>query len=568
MTCEIDLAAVYSTLSNPSTLADFVQADYGDPAGPPYGIDLNCAWSILIYYGEDAYEFKWFYVGQSMEIVSTFSQRGAVTFRIADYDEDRQLLPFVPAEEMPFEIWNEAKDHQYAAGYTKAIDQTLLAVREDLTEAAEYTIRGTDLYEELEREPVYRVYEAKTLGFILRDVIARDTTLDASDIDPLLGFEVATFPINEKYPSQVLNQICTFLGATYWIEASTRKLKVTTTSDSGSRFNTAITDDNLYDYFDRDSFKIGRQTDQLKNRIKFWFTEKYSRGTVNVELDSNIVVGFGSPPETEWDDMAPPLQFKLASGTAVYNVEKNLSSGATQELRLSSAFKEATATDQTYEIRGRRRAVYVTDEESIGTMRRVRGDHGKFTHVVSEDDNYFTFTEARQFAQALLALAKPLPKGQATTFNSVFQELPLSAGRVISFNLPNSKRFVGDVVVQQITLRDLGGEVEIGTQVHPYLQIDMNFSATLTSQQAQLRKMMQDLRKVKVAIDDSDVEDYAELRETLVQKDCIHPRAAIALTDSQTISDPVTTRVFDDTALFYTEYDFVWGPWGLSFTSD
>lgn len=567
--CEINLADLYGSQANPATLTNFLQADYGDPEGPPYGIDLNCAWSILIFYNGVGYELKWFYQSQSMQIVSTFSQRGSVTFKLEDYDHDRQLLPFIPTEEMPYEIWNEARDHQYAAGYTKSPTQRMLYVRDDLTEAAEYTIQGTDLYEELEREPVYGIYTGKKLGFILRDVINRDTTLDGTDIDPNLGFVVDSFPINEKYPSQILNHICSLLGATYWIEASTRKVKVTLTSDSGSRFNTAITDDNLYDVFDSKTFEIGRQSDTLKNRVKFWFTEKYSKGTVSVGSDDSIVAAFGDPPETEWDNLKPPLQFRVSGETAVYSVQDNLSSGIVQELRLSSPYVGADASNVAYELLGRRRYVYVTDEESIGVMRRIRGDSGKFTYVVSEDGNNFTFNEARRFAQALLTLSKPLPKGKATTYNDTFQELPLTAGRVLSFNLPQSKRFVGDVVVQEIVLTDVGGAVEIGDQIHPKLQIDFSFNATLTSAQAQLRKMMQDLRKVTVAMDEStDIEDYAELRDTYVQKDCIHINPKFDVRDEVTELDSVTRRVHHERGIYYTDLDFTWGPWSLAFTSD
>ena len=84
-----------------------------------------------------------------------------------------------------------------------------------------------------------------------------------------------------------------------------RKIQLTTKDSAEVRFPVSITDSNVYDYFDRDTFKLRRQTDTIKNQIEFWFTEKYSKGTVNVSNGSNIVVGYGGVPETECDGLRP-----------------------------------------------------------------------------------------------------------------------------------------------------------------------------------------------------------------------------------------------------------------------
>lgn len=583
--CTIDLATLYATV-NRTASPDFVRPDYGDPAGPPADAqEIPSAWSIRIFHQGQAYEFCWFYASKSMVITSVFSERGEASWTIIDYDQDKQLLPFVPAEEQPYEIWNFQGTHQYAAGYLRDIDPVdVKYVRDDLTEACAYAIKGTDLYGELERKPVREIYENVTLGFILRDVITNYTTLDASEIDPALGFTVTSYPINKKVPSQVLNDISQLLGATYWIEPSTRKLKVTTKDNSGTRYATQITDQNLYSYFairaenGAQRFSLRRQTDQTKNAIELEFTERYTAGTVNVATNSPIVAAYGSPPETNWDGKPCPMQFKLASSDTVYNVEDNPSSGVTQELRLSSDYQEPTATNQPYELRGNRTSVYVSDEESIGSMRALRGDDGIFTYQVAEDENFFTYAEAFRFGQALLALSKPLPKGQGTTYNSVFQELPLQAGRVLNFNIQQAKRFQGDVVIQSCTLRDIGGWVD-GTleqaefpngEIHPFLQIDFNFTATLTQAQAQMRKMMQDLRKVRVNPDSAEGMQFRiQIRETLVLKSCIHVTEAIEVQDEIALSEEIAVReIADNPALFYTELDYLLGHVDYSFTSD
>jgi len=572
LTCTINPSDFYQALNNPATQPGFVRPGYGDPLGPPEGdggdYDAPSVWSIRIRFGTQPYEFCWFYAPDvhPMEITKIYSSPGGFKFGIADYRHESQLIPFVPVEEMHCEVW--AGSHMYAAGFIRDVEQRMLFVRADGTEAANYIITCGDLYQELERKAVLNLYKNKKLGFILRDVIRRWTNLDPSDIDPNLGFEVAEYPINDKVPSQVLTHINGLTDTTFFIETATRKLKVLGKDDPAAAWPVEITDANVYDWFDKDTFSIRRQSDLTKNLIKFWFSERYTAGTVNVANGSNIVVGFGSPPETNWDDLPAGLQFKLAGSDAVYNVEKNNSSGATQELRLSSAFAEGSASEQAYELRGNRRPIIVSDEQSIGQMSQLRGDDGIFTYVVSEDQNFFTPGEARQFAQALLALARPLPKGQARTWNDVWQFLPNEAGMVLPLNLPQSKRFVGNVVVHEVRIQDLGGFVRIGEEDHPYCQIDFTFTSTLNSTQIQLRKMMQDLRKVKVNDDPVDIIDIARLSETLIFKDCIHALDPVEMTDSLLFSDQIESRDITGDPLFYTEQHYTLNALDYSFTSD
>jgi hypothetical protein len=190
MTCEIDLSQLYSLLSSPT--GDFVRADYGDPDGPPAGNEAIPSWSIRIYYNDTGYQFGWFCRAGSMRITSTFSQRGEAAFVIEDNDEDGQIVPFVPVFEQRIEIWNFNEDHLYFSGFVRDVDPQYVALRADGTEVASYTVVCTDLYHELERKPVREIYENRKLGFILKDVIARYTTLDASAIDTSLGFTVTS----------------------------------------------------------------------------------------------------------------------------------------------------------------------------------------------------------------------------------------------------------------------------------------------------------------------------------------------------------------------------------------
>lgn len=566
--CQPDINQIFSSLQNPATQANFLKPGYEEP-------DLfGGSWSIKIFYNGTAYEFNHFYGTQhDMRIESNFGQRGQATFTLSDPYDDESIFPFIPVNEQYIEIWNSTNTHLYFSGFLRDVDPRMLAVRNDLTEAADYRIVATDLYHELERESITDIYLGKKIGFIIKDVITRYTTLDASEIDATLGFTIESYPINAKTPSQVITHLVDLLGkTTYVIDGPTRKFKLLDVDAGGAKFSTTITDSNLYDYFDRDTFSLRRQTDSIQNEIELHFNLRYTAGTVNVANASPIVAGFGSPPQTDWDDLPADLRFKLKNSDAIYTVNKNLSSGATQELRLSSAYQEASATDQEYELIGHRTRVRVSDTESQGVMSRVRGDSGRFVFVVSEDNNNFTYTEARRFASALLSLSQPLPKGQGTTFNTVFQEFPLTAGKVLPFSLPQSKRYVGDVVVQQVILSDLGGQIEAyehaSGQPQPNLRIDMVFTATLNSRQAQMRKVMMDLRKVKVNFDDDNIQRYAKLTETMVWNDCLHARRPVQISELLSISDPLTARRVDDTPLFYSELDYALSHVDYSFSSD
>jgi len=568
--CSIDLNQLYSALNNPASQADFLTPGYVEPDGPP------CAWSILIFHEGTGYEFSHFYASCSMAITLPFGERGQARFVIADYDEDATILPFIPVEEQYIEIWNRDQDYLYFAGYTRDILQTYLQARADGTEAATYTITCTDLFHELERGgengSVNKVYQNKTLGFILRDVINRYTTLDGSDIDPALGYTEESFPIAAKTPAQVLQQIMELTGTTWIIEPATKKVKLLSRDDGAIRFPVQITEANKYEYFDFETFSIRRQNDAIHNQVEFWFNEKYTKGTVNVSQTSNIVVGHGASPETDWDGLPGDLSFKLSASSAIYRVEKNLSSGATQELRLSSAFAEATATNQAYELRGRRRRVFASDAESIGMMRALGRGSGIFNIVMTDDGNAFTFAEARQRALGLLTLSRPLPQGSGDTDTWAWPFQPLLAGMVLSFNLPTSKRFVGDVIVQTVQITDLGGEVAAHEnpygQAHPKCNITLTWTATLTKFQAQLRKAMQAQQQVKVDLEQVDVEDYRRIPETFALKDCLHVILPTAIEDDLSLPDAIQVRTETGDPLAYYEQDYYLNEIDYAFYAD
>jgi len=565
-TCTVDISQLYRTLNNPYATS-IVRSGYGSPAGPPPERDMPSAWSIKVFLGDDAYQLGWFYDPETMRITSTYGEKGSASFGIVDDYEPYQVIPFrlEDALELRVQIWNLSETYCYFDGFLADADPEVIGVRADGTEAVRYQVSCKDLYGELERESVNKLYTSKKHGFILRDVLWNYTTLDPSDIDPNLGFLVDSYPIKSKRPSQILEHIANLTDTTYIIEPVTRKIKLVSKTDAAVRFNLTVNETNKYDLFDKDSFKIRRQNDLVHNVIEFWYRPRYTAGTVNVSQGTNIVAGHGSPPATDWEGLLPPMQFKLANSSAVYTAEKNNSSGATQEWRLSSNYAESTSggagTNQPYELRSDEPSpVYVTDQMSIGLYRALRKDSGRFVYKVSSDENYFTYAEAKRFAGAMLAMARPLPQGQATTYTSVWSWQPLLAGMVLPFDLPTTKRYVGDVVVQQIVIEDEGGTVDAELnqygQVHPYCKIRLSFDATLSKWQAQFRKLMLEAQKVKINLDDTLNKISVQVPELLVMKDCVHPSEPISISELLSLDDPLYARIETEGPLFYSQQSY------------
>lgn len=520
--CTLDQVTIFNVLTNASLMANFLNPNYVVPDSP------MSAWVIKIYYQNTAYEFSYHMVGASMSIEEGYGERGRATFQlINNYD-----MPFIPVNEQLVEIWNRTENYLYFKGYITGVHPRFIRQLDDLTEKQILEIVCTDLYHQLERKVINKIYEGQTLGFILRDVIRTYTSLDHTGIDATQGAVAASFRINSQTPAQVLERILSTMDWTYWIDPVTTKLFV------GERGSLTVQIENiddvtLYDKFVNNEIDIQPNYDGVKNVIIMEFTLKYATGLCNVSNGSTIVLGVG----TTWDNIpVADLKFQRVGSDAVYSVEKNNSAGVTQELRLSSAYDEATGTGVAYTLFGTRKRIRILDSASINMMAALRGDDGQFSYLFTLDDNAYTVEEAREIAQTMLALSRPGVKGQGRTNNHLFPIQDVRAGRTIAFNLPSSKRFTGDVIIQNVTITDTGAMFKDPNSVadyYPVVEYELDFTSNLFKLRSQLRKLMMDVRRIQIS-DDETVEDFWVISDTAYARDCLHVRSGFDLAPAYT----------------------------------
>jgi hypothetical protein len=466
--CTLDATTVFNALTNASLTANFLNPNYVTP-------ELNnSGWKVKIFYQGSPYEFQPWLISQTMTIEEGYGERGRASFNIANMAE----LPFIPNQEQLVEIWNCTENYLYFRGYISSVHPIFIRQSSDLTERQILEVVCTDLYHQLERKVINKVYTNQTLGFILRDVIRTYTSLDHTGIDATTGALAASFRINSQTPAQVVERIMSTMDWTYWIDPVTTKMFV---GERGSVTNLieSIDDITLYEKFINNEIDIQTNYDGVKNVIIMEFTLKYGTGLCNVSNGSNIVLGVG----TYWDNIpAADLKFQLDGSDAVYSIEKNNSAGVTQEFRLSSPFAEATGTGVPYFIFGTRKKIRIRDASSINMMAALRGDDGEFAYLFTLDDNAYTTEEAREIAQTMLLLSRPGAKGQGKTNNHLFPLQDVRAGRTIAFSLPSTKRFTGDTIIQNLTITDTGAvmpDPNVPGAYYPVVEYDLDFTHNL-----------------------------------------------------------------------------------------
>lgn len=528
--CIILPTDLYSGSQTPTTSPGFLTPGYVEPTDL-----LPSAWSVRIYYTPTLYkQFTWFIKPETMKGTATLGQRGPFEFVIDDSVRYASTgLPFQPVEGLYVVVQNYQETYVYAAGYIAKCPKKTVSgyARDDGTEQGEYHVQCTDLFQELEWKTVDRQFINVRIGRIVKDAIDIFTNLDASDIDPFSGIDIALKRFKTETPAQVIQWAADIMNWTYIIDPATRKVKILAKDNTGIIIPQQITDDNVYDYFDVDTFELGRDADTLKNQIEFWYNEKFFLGAVNTAAPAdplaNVIVANGANT-TDWTSIPSGTDFYVQSSTALYSVEKNLTANPPKELRLSSAFKEGALVGVAGWIKGWRKHLFVTNEQSVSYVQSIRGGDGVVKFVLTEDSNNFTTEEARIFAAAQLALSSPLAYGRAQTSNDVFNFLPLREGMVIDFDLVKRKGFKGKIAIQSLAWSDMGGEIEpdesFDGAYHPHLALDLEFTPVLTGETAQARKTSQDLRRVYINDLAETQESYSRLNENIIVKDCIHVR--------------------------------------------
>lgn len=554
--CEIDLNDVESAFPNPALDPNFLTPGWTEPT------DENpCSLSIKISSDTIAEkEFTWYVVRDSVQFTGRFGEISTLQFDIVTGTKNQRQVPFIPIPWMMVDVKNISGNKRYFRGFVRH-KKGVFVSRNDATyeEKQIITIYCANLYSELERKnDIIWSYNSTdipglTTRYIMRDVIRRwAPLLDYTQINVSEGIPVTDFDIANESPAEVLQRILDLeQTSTFRIDNDTLAVIINEKGSTDFLKDIAITDENLYDYF-HTNFSIEQDYDYLKNVVAFDFDELLSDGTVNVADGSPIVVGY-TGNENWYNRDFTSAKFKLGIDSKYYSISDNNSDPdtATLEIILSNAFDDPlgtpTRTNQAYEIIGSRNRIVVRNSESINAMQALYGGNGEFLDTIGgENRNALTFEQALSVAFSYLQFkAYPLINGQGESSNRMFPvDYWFEAGDTLSFNLPNSKQFTGTVIIQQVTAKMLGG-VRKGPDgyLYPLWEWTFDFSHNLMKIENQIKKLMQQGRKVTVVNTDS-IFSSIGLDERVIFKNCLKAREPLPISETTSVSDTIRVRDF------------------------
>jgi len=540
--CGNSAAALLAALVSPSALTNFFNPLFVEPTSP------LSAFTIEIYVDGVAYNFSRQYRPKSMRIEDNFGfERGKCVFEI--WDDDATSLPFIPRPEMKVEIWNQNKTGEpfFKGKIVQPVPTTIVrrdTIPLDYTEHKVIKITCTDLTFELSRKLIGENYEGFTSYAIVNDVVRRFTNLTPV-IDVLKGITHDSFRVNQQTPAQVIQRILDIeLDATVRIDPDTNEIFFGAKVDV-TNVVLSLTDENYVNYFNPKTFQINTDSRALRNRVKFFYNKKYSVGKCNVAANSvtvfaNLTGPPVNPPPLWTQHIKAPAEFRIpgATGNAVYTVNRVNSD---TEITLTSEYKEGLQTNVDYVVGGSRGFVTVSDNTSIFAMAEILGETGQcaglFEYMVPEDPNFYTEDEAIQICKAhLLRFSSAYlyqGKAQTTNMSPVYGQatgmdnIALRAGQTITMSLPVSRGIIGDIVIQQIVWKDTGATIvrsdfdPTDTRIDPLFKMDLDFTDRIFASRNALKRLQQDVRKLKV--DDDDIISIdALINELLFIEDCMH----------------------------------------------
>lgn len=578
MEIEINVGGTYYTRTIASVAGSTITITSALPSQPSVGATVRKQW----------WQFNTWLETPSMHIEKNYGERSSFNFRIAN----RGQLPFIPQPEMRVRIMNISKSYVYIKGFVKTALPSFIRTLSNWTEYQILNVDCYDLYRDLERRLINKVYVNQTLGAILRDVIRTYTSFDHTAIDGTAGPIQTRFAINNQNASQVLTRILSQMQWTYWIDYDSERLYVGELGYS-SQLLASITDQSIQERFINNKIDIQTNYEGIQTVIVMNWTQKYATGTCNVANGSPIVFGV----DTFWDNISvDDLKFQVDGNTSVYSVSKNNSNGVTQELRLSGDYQEGTETAVGYTLFGSRKRRSFRNESAIHIMSQLNGNDGLYEYSHTEDQNAYTDAEIVQIAQALMTITGPKAKGKGTTNNHLFPCTGVEPGKVINFNTPSSKRYVGQTIIFQVVIEDIAGSPVTDTDgnIYPLIEYEFDFTHNLFQARSILRKLMFDVRRVLVADEDT-VEQEIFISDTSIANDCIHWRSNLQIilgytelnhvlsyytqcwtagtaedspmvADGMWLLDSLETRTFDWVAP-YTEFSYVFGYDSLTYTA-
>lgn len=518
--------------------------------------------SIKIYASGVGYEFCKFYNPPSMEIEENRGfERGSCRFDITDWTPNEFNMPFIPQIDQQIKVSNYSENDDFFVGRIAEVESRMVHRRDNGTEVMVYSITCTDLTIDFERFYLSERYEGVTTGFIARDVIKRYTFFDYSLIDPLEGQIVTDLRFSQETVSTVLQRVLEIEPTwTFWFNPTTKEVYI---GEAASIYNTVlyITETNVYDVFNPPTFMLTPDNSIVRNRVKFFYNQRYNTGTVSITEGDTILFGQG----TQFLDFVKEgATVRINNGDAIYSIQRVLTN---TELVLSSAYQETTIiTGEPYEIIGSPGLIVVSDATSIAAMALINGEttgnpllRGVYEYKVPNDSNPYTYTEAMEIAKAhLLRYSVPLISGEGDSDNYRIDLRQLHAGQSIEFNLPTSRQVVASVIIQQLVKKDTGALLpRIDTtagedRIDPLMEYRFDFKDRIYDSRNQLKRLQIDIRRTTI---DGDLIVFhnRQIPEYIYVSDEVTVTPGTTFEEEIEITDSIDLRSPPDSPPYYTQ---------------
>lgn len=573
LTCDEDINNILGII-NPITSENFLN--------PNYDASLFDDWdkgpyTINFYYDGTPYDFGKFYVPKTMVIRDVFGfESGDASFEIWDYGVESFNMPFYIPGQMEVHIGNQNGTEWFHVGRVQDVQPMHINRRPDGTENRRLKISTMDLKIDFKRWLYSETYTGVTTYGVIKDAIANHSPFDASEIDGALGLQLSSYRVNEKYASEVIQEMLDLeITTTFYLDPITRKVYLGELTDPAFNFLTveesASSANYVYNYFNIRDFFISRQTQILRNRVVFWFTGAYNEGTVAVTNGGRTMIGTGT---SFLNNVRKSARIRIEGDDGEYSAQDVLSD---TDILLASAVERTTASGLSYSASGYRDRVIVDDSDSIATMAAVLDENfslaGVFEVKMPERPNALTREQARILAQAYVnrMTSNAILRGQAVTENTKVKTAGIKPGWSITFNLPTSRQLQATVVVQELLLEDKSSATLLRSddptrwwytnatdgRIDPHHKMTFSFTDRRLLQDQVIERTLQDIRDVQIT-DDEIIEAIASARELIAVSDCvgvvgnIGPNGSDSDVEEIELEDEATSEEITPGGAYYT----------------
>ncbi len=572
----------YNSFSNPLDAAGFFNANpLSDPDWP------QASMRIIIPVDGVNYDFGPYYVHKSYEREFPYSmERGSIVFKVAEFDADQNVMPFIPGAEMDVQFWDLDMDEMFARGQVVGTKNSGIALRDDGTEVAIYDVKCTNSIRYAERKRIYEDFEGITTGF-LADYCIREYSFLQSNIDPASGTEIESFSANGLTLAQVLEWVLN-REPSWTIKVNEKTLPYATISMGPMSENVVLTlsengDTNgltVDDYVDPRSLVLGPDTQAIRNKGIAIYKGLYNTGTCNVGGGgpgvSKIVYGIG----TDWKPIKAGAKFRLKGATAIYTVQDNRSESypsLKQELVLSDFYNEEQEYGVEYEVFDFPGYYEEQDDDSIKFMAAIKNETGPLAGIyefeVPGDGGYFTREQIINVTKTyLLNYSNPLIQGGFSSDTEKLEGIDIEPGGVIYVDLKKRKQMQFYARIKNITEKEDGPAfINAAGKIKPFFRYDIDMTDRLFDVNNQIRRLQADVTRSNQR-DNDNIFTGIVMREKINMYDAINILVADQDVDLATVSDVIQ---FTDVASgllsvdYYTDdgtlvYDYDTNSFGLS----